>query len=388
VVSGWRIVGLATVLGLLGSGVAGLALANSAGGPSVIKHPGLGGGPLRLAGQARAAGSAGSAGSDSGLRLLQEAATACQATSYSGEQVVLWWGAGETSASVVDVWHQPGQGTLVQAATAIPGTAGRAMSGRSAGAEIPARPAPDPDPDGILGVSDQLLALLQSNYQIAYVGRGSATGRTALVVEVRKPGGGGLTARFWLDAATKLPLRREIFTSGSHMISEDSFINLELGASGLGAMPAPAAAPWSARLGSAKLTALRARGWPLPGQLPGNLVLFAATQTSARSGRVIDLSYSDGLAVISVFVQRGELGEPMPGWRQIGIRGQTVYSINPSERSFAWSSGGFVYTVVADAPAAVVSQVVAAMPNANRPGFWQRMAIGFRRLASWLNPLH
>jgi sigma-E factor negative regulatory protein RseB len=381
VVSGWRIVGLAAILGLLGSCVAGLAFADSSG-PSVVKRPGPGGGPLRLGGPAR------TAASDSGLRLLQEAATACQATSYRGEQVVLWWGTGETSASVVDVWHQPGEVTLVQAATAMPRTPAGALSGRSAGATIPARPAPDPDPDGILGVSDQLLVLLQSNYQVAYVGRGSAVGRTALVVEVRKPGGGGLTARFWLDAATKLPLRREIFTSGSRMISEDSFINLQLGTSGLGSMPAPAGAPWSARLDSATLTALRARGWPLPGRLPGDLVLFSATQTAARTGRVIDLSYSDGLAVISVFVQRGELGKPMPGWRQIGMRGQTVYSIDPSERSFAWSSGGFVYTVVADAPAAVVSQVVAAMPNPAQPGFWQRMAIGFRRLASRLNPLH
>jgi sigma-E factor negative regulatory protein RseB len=374
VVSGWRIVGLAAILGLLGSGVAGLAFADSSAGPSVIKRAGLGGGPLRLARPARTPASA------AGLRLLQEAATACQGTSYHGEQVVLWWGPGETSASLVDVWHQPGQVTLVQAANIPPD--------KAVGAGILASPADDPDPDGILGVSNQLLVLLQSNYQIAYVGRGSAAGRTALMVEVRSPGGGGLAARFWLDAATKLPLRREIFTSGSHMISEDSFVNLQLGAGALGAMPAPAGGPWTTRLNSATLTALRTKGWPLPVQLPGNLVLLAAAQTLTRSGRVIDLSYSDGLAVISVFVQRGELGKPMPGWRQIGIRGQAVYSIDPDDRSFAWSSGGFVYTVVADAPAAVVSQVVAAMPNSTRPGFWGRMTVGFHRLASRLNPLH
>jgi sigma-E factor negative regulatory protein RseB len=153
-------------------------------------------------------------------------------------------------------------------------------------------------------------------------------------------------------------------------------------------MPAPARAPWTARLDQARVTALRAKGWPLPGELPGNLALFAATETRSGSGPVVDLSYSDGLAVISVFVQRGELGAPMPGWRQIGLGRQTVYSINPDERSFAWSSGGFVYTVVADAPVATVSQVVAAMPGSTAPGFWKRMAIGFRRLGSWLNPLH
>lgn len=372
-VSGWRIAGLAAILGLLGSGVAGLALADAPAGPSITKRPSLGSGPLRLMRPAR------SAGADTGLRLLEEAAAACQGTPYRGEQVVLWRGPGETSASVVDVWHQPGRVTLVQAAGVAPGNA--------VGATIGSGTADDQVPDGILGFSRQLLVLLRSNYEIGYAGRGSAAGRAALVVEVRRLGG-GLAARFWLDAATKLPLRREIFTSGSHLVSEDAFINLRLGPSGLGAMPAAAGAPWAERLDQATLTALRAKGWPLPGQLPGNLVLFAARQTSARPGRVIDLSYSDGLAVVSVFVQRGELAQPMPGWRQIGMRGQTVYSIDPGERSFAWSSGGFVYTVVADAPVAAVSQVVAAMPDPGRPGFWGRMAVGFRRLASWFNPLH
>jgi sigma-E factor negative regulatory protein RseB len=372
-VSGWRIASLAAILGLLGSGVAGLALADARGGPSVIKRPSPGGGLLRLTRPVQ------KARSNAGLRLLREAAAACQSTSYSGEQVMLWWGQGETSASVVDVWHQPGRVTLIQSAGS--------PAGGPAGTTIPSGLTGGQDPDGILCVSDQLLALLQSNYQVVYAGRGSAAGRQALVVVARSLGG-GLAARFWLDAGTKLPLRREIFTSGAHLVSEDGFIDLQLGVSGLGAMPAPAAAPWAARLDRARLKALRATGWPLPGQLPGDLVLFSATETEARSGRVIDLSYSDGLAVVSVFVQRGELGRPMPGWRQIGMGGQTVYSINPEERSFAWSSGGFVYTVIADAPAATVSQVVTAMPSTTKPGFWGRMARGFHRLASWLNPLH
>lgn len=372
-VTGWRIASLAALVGLLGSGVAGLALADSPARPPVAKRPDPNGVSLRLMRPVQ------SAQANAGLRLLQQAAAACQGTSYSGEQVVLWWGPGENSASVVEVWHQPGRMTLVQAASGPATLAGPA-------AATPSAASPDQDPDGILGVSDQLLALLQSNYQVAYAGRASAVGRPALVVEVRRFGG-GLAARFWLDAATKLPLRREIFASGSHLVSEDAFINLQVGDRGLAAMPTPAAAPWTARLDEARLTTLRASGWPLPGQLPGNLRLFGATETTTPSGRVIDLSYSDGLAVVSVFVQRGQLGQPMPGWRQIGMGGQTVYLIDPNQRSFAWSSGGFVYTVIADAPMATVSQVVAAMPDTGRTGFWDRMAIGFRRLASWFNPL-
>jgi sigma-E factor negative regulatory protein RseB len=381
--SGWRVAGLAAILGLLGSGVAGLALADRSAGPAAARRSALGSDIL-------GSGSLRPAQDNTGLRLLEQAAAACQATSYSGEQAVLWWGPGETSASVVDVWHEPGRATLVQAAGAAPDGGAGALPGVARSPEsaaVRASGAADQDPDGILGVSDQLLALLESNYQVVYAGRGSAAGRPALVVEVRRPRG-GLAARFWLDAATKLPLRRQLFDQGAQMVSEDVFISLELGARAVAAMPAPARAPWTARLDQASVTALRAKGWPLPGQLPGNLALFAATETRSGSAPVVDLSYSDGLAVISVFVQRGELATPMPGWRQIGLGGQTVYSINPDERSFAWSSGGFVYTVVADAPVAAVSQVVAAMPSSAAPGFWKRMAIGFRRLGSWLNPLH
>jgi hypothetical protein len=37
--------------------------------------------------------------------------------------------------------------------------------------------------------------------------------------------------------------------------------------------------------------------------------------------------------------------------------------------------------------AGTVSQVVTALPGAAAPGFWQRMARGLHRIASWINPL-
>jgi len=384
-VPGWRIAGMAAILGLLGSGVAGAALSGGRMGSSLLKRSSLG---SRL----MPPGSEPKAANGLGLRLLQQAATAWQGTPYRGEQAVWWWGQGR-KPSVVEVWHQPGAATLVQASGAAPRVSGAAP--RASGAAPQAQgdgaagrygAAGEPDPDGILVLSAQFVALLRPNYQVDYAGRGSAAGRAALVVEVRRPGG-GLAARFWLDAATKLPLRREIFANGARVISKDAFITLDLGHRGLADMPAPAAAPWAARLDQARLAALRAGGWPLPGQLPGNLMLFAASQTSARSGKVVDLSYSDGLAVVSLFVQRGELGRRRPGWRQFAMGRQTVYLVDPADRSFAWSSNGFVYTMVADAPVATVSQVVTALPGPPGLGFWQRMGRGFRRLASFLNPL-
>jgi sigma-E factor negative regulatory protein RseB len=368
---GWRIASLAAIIGLLGSGMAGLALVDAPAGSPFAPRLSLGDRPLRLA------RGPGVLGTSTGMRLLSEAAAACQDTSYRGSQVLLWWGRDETSASVVEVWHQPGRVTLVQAAGTWPGAPGAAAQ--------PGAPA-DQYPGGILGMSARLLALVQANYLVVYAGRGSADRRTALVVEVRRPAG-GLAARFWLDAVTKLPLRRELFDSSAHLVSDDAFTSLELGDAGPGGWPAAAAAPWPAQLDQARLAALRARGWELPGELPGNLSLLSATQTQARSGPVVSLSYSDGLAVVSVFVQRGELGRAQPGWRPVTLHGRTVYSVNPEDRTFAWSAGGFVYTLVADAPLETVSQVVAALPDTTAPGFWQRIGRGLHRIVSWMNPL-
>jgi sigma-E factor negative regulatory protein RseB len=370
---GWRIASLGAIIGLLGSGIAGLALttvpspAGSASSP-LGQRLSFGDRPLRLA-----RGAAAAAPSE-GLRLLGEAAAACQDTAYRGSQVLRWWGQDETSASAVDVWHQPGRMTLAQAAGTRPGAAVRSGA------------AGDQDPGEVLGLPARLLALLEVNYLVVYAGRGSADQRRALVVEIWRRGG-GLAARFWLDAATKLPLRRELFDSSGHLVSDDAFTSLELGGPEPGGGQAAAAAPWPAHLDQAGLAALRARGWELPGELAGNLSLLTASQTQTRSGPVVNLSYSDGLAVVSVFVQRGELAHAPPGWRPVTLHGRTVYSVNPEDRTFAWSAGGFVYTLLADAPLETVSQVVAALPGGSAPGFWLRMARGVHRIFSWINPL-
>jgi sigma-E factor negative regulatory protein RseB len=241
------------------------------------------------------------------------------------------------------------------------------------------------NPDGTLGISGQLLALMEANYDVAYAGEGTADNRPALLVEVRRPGG-GLAARFWLDAATKLPLRRQTFDTRARVVSDDAFINLTVGQRSLADMPAATVRQWSGPLGRSALASLRASGWPLPGRLPGNLLMFASDETATQSGEVVDLSYSDGLSVVSMFVQRGTLPPAMPGWRQVSVRGRTLYAAGPDDRSLAWSAGGFVFTVIADAPPGTVAGVVSALPQDQEPGFWPRLGRGLRRLVSWANP--
>jgi sigma-E factor negative regulatory protein RseB len=381
VAPGWRLASLAATLSLVGSGIAALVLADRSASTSGVSGS-------SLIDQAAPPGRVPQTAPDSdGMLLLRQALAACQDTPYSAVQVVLWWGQGNPTASMIDVWHQPGQVTVVSEAPTPAGAVrvGAGGAGQSALAGYP-------DLDGVLGVSPPLLDLLQSNYQVVYVGRGSAVGHAALVVEVRRPRG-GLVARFWLDAATKLPLRREIYSGDSRdvrVISEDAVTDLELGKGSLSGMPRAAASLSATQVGTGSLAALRAQGWPLPAALPGSLGLFAVTTTAARSGLVVGASYSDGLSVVSLFVQRGLLAGPMPGWRHVAMAGRTVYAVDPADqgdRSLAWSAGGFVYTLVADAPTATVGQVVDALPTGSPPGFWRRMAHGLHRLASWADPL-
>ena len=52
-----------------------------------------------------------------GLRLLSEAARACQHVSYQGVQRTAWQGPGGSWISLVNVWHERDRQTLIQAAT-------------------------------------------------------------------------------------------------------------------------------------------------------------------------------------------------------------------------------------------------------------------------------
>jgi sigma-E factor negative regulatory protein RseB len=120
--------------------------------------------------------------------------------------------------------------------------------------------------------------------------------------------------------------------------------------------------------------------------MPDGLTLFGASESGTSSARVVDLAYSDGLSVVSLFVQRGQLPAALPGWRQTDLGGHPVYLRDPAEPDVTWSAGGYVYTVVAGAPATVIASVVNSLPHQGRPGFWSRMDRGVHRLFSWINP--
>jgi hypothetical protein len=317
-----------------------------------------------------------------GMRMLVAAAAAGENTSYAGVELIARWTLTGSSTVLSEVTHTGGGTTLTQTI--------QAASPSATGAQLSYDPYQNL-PEGVFGVTKPLVTLLAGHYVAVLEGTDTVAGRSARIVEVRRLDG-QLAARFWLDDQTGLPLRREDYDTNSQLITEASFIKVEVG-DGQASSPSPlvtpvadtpAAAPDTGWYGvgvpSTLVSMLRTKGWPLPTLLPGGLSLYAADVSDAGA---VDLSYSDGLFDVSLFVQPGVLSPKITGWQSAKIAGHSVLI---STRGVTWSARGYVYTVLSDASPDVVTAAVVALPHDTPPGFWSRLGRGLHRLGHMVDP--
>lgn len=328
-----------------------------------------------------------------GMRLLDLAANASLTTSYQGTELISQSGIAGGVTMTSQVWHKAGGPTLVETSDGTAPAVARRSAARSAGVAVASSDPASGSPEGVFGVTKNLVALLGKHYIGVYWGSGSVAGRPASVVELYRSNG-SVAARYWLDSRTLVPLRRELYDTSDNVISEDSFVRVRFGPFVLPRIGNAGASPphssrqaqpsaWVAASSPTKfLTALASQGWRVPSAAPGGLPLYAAAATQTASGEIVALEYTDGLYVVSLFMQRGTLAPDMPGWQPVNVAGQQAYV---SGHSVTWTGPGFVYTVIGDAPPQTVTQIVRTMQG-GPPGILARLARGFVRLAHMMNP--
>jgi sigma-E factor negative regulatory protein RseB len=314
-----------------------------------------------------------------GTSLLGRSAEAGLATSYQGVELIAQSGVDGTVTMISDVWHRGGGLTVTQTSDAAVLPAGQPYVSY----DVDNR-----SPEGVFGLTKTLVALLGKHYAATYRGAGAVLGRPALIVELRRSDG-SLAAQFWLDKKTMVPLRRDVYDTSAQLVSQNAFMQVQFGA--LAALPgkavsvsAPARSAWSRVAVPASLLAqVNGQGWHLPAALPGGLSLYAAARSTTGAGEVADFGYSDGLSVVSLFVQRGTLAPKMAGWQPVSLNGHLVYVAG---HSITWAGRGLVYTMIADASPQTVREVVTSLPQNSSPGFLVRMGRGLDRLAALVNP--
>jgi sigma-E factor negative regulatory protein RseB len=311
-----------------------------------------------------------------GMSLLGKAAAAGLDTSYQGVEVIAQSEVNGTVTVVSSVWHRGGGPTVAQ--TSDPDVLAGSEPYVAYDGDIHS-------PDGVFGVTKTLVGLIGKHYLAVYRGVGSAVGRHALIVELDRTDG-SLAALFWLDEKTMVPLQREVYDTSARLVSEEAFVQVQFGQLTAPPRAAPVKQTWARVAAPDKLlVGLDSSGWQLPAALPGGLTLYEAARSGMGPGQVVALGYSDGLSVISLFVQRGALAPKMPGWQRVSLNGHLVYV---AEHSITWAGHGFVYTVIADAPPGTVEDVVTALPQNSAPGFFARIGRGLDRMAAVVNPFH
>ena len=253
------------------------------------------------------------------------------------------------------------------------------------------------------------VGLLVRHYSVRTDGSEDVAGRPTTVVAAYRPGtpAADVVARFWLDDESGVVLRREVYDPSGRPTRRSVFLDVDLwpaggsaaagadgaGAAGAGSRPSPAATddgrPWRTAMDSAAVARMSSYGWDCPRWLPGPLQLVDARRRGTDAA-IVHLSYADGIASISVFQQHGRL-EPasVAGYRRTDVDGDPVWVRDSVPRSVRWSSGGRVYTVLADAPPRTVDRAVVLLherADQGEGGPVDRLGRGLDWVASWFNP--
>ncbi|WP_017582837.1 hypothetical protein [Nocardiopsis valliformis] len=316
-------------------------------------------------------------GDDDGMAVLQLSAASHNEVAYTAVREVRGPESADRGGVDVRVVNRPGAGLAMSPLD------GEEQAGEERAFVVLASSA-------LESLDERLLDVLEDTYHVVDSGPDDLDGRPAHLVEVLRADS-TVAGRFWVDIETDLLLGHTVYdlageeAFSSHLtelsLEEGSWPDEVLGDS-----------PWGDALDSAERRELREAGWVLPEHLTWNLRLVDTRSKHYEGEPVVHAVYSDGLSQVSVFSQRGKLGTEHPSTLHNGYVGtgtggggvttghDTIFGGDVGQYQSVWQANGFVYTVLADAPADLASSAVAALPGPEDSGFWARVLRGLSRL--------
>ncbi|MEJ7741369.1 MAG: sigma-E factor regulatory protein RseB domain-containing protein [Nocardioidaceae bacterium] len=305
--------------------------------------------------------------------LLHSVVMAPLSQAYQGTRVISVAADNQLLSAQIEVDHAPTQGTSYSSGHPSGATAAFVAAG---GAELDR-------------LSTDMLEQLLATYDVTITQTTRLLGRTSTVIEARRDG--QLAARFWVDQASRLLLRRDLY-DGGRLARSSRFTSLEVTHDAFLSHLPPEVLPPSAEALSMQVSAaLHDEGWICPETVAGAGALISLRRLGGVDEGV-QATYTDGLVTTSVFEQRGGLDPSSVGaftqaFERINLDGSTVYLSSGFPSVAVWQSGSVTYTMITDAGPETAEEILAALPQApaaEESG--SRLADGLGRMWALLDP--
>ncbi len=207
-------------------------------------------------------------------------------------------------------------------------------------------------------ISEQAIERLTHYYRFRLVGRDRVADRDAWIVNIEPKGAYRYTYRYWIDAESRLLLRSSLLNRHGKILEQIMFTGINVpedipdsllqpGIQGIGHT-------WQTHWGedAAVSTGTDELQWR-PGWLPQGFTL-RNSEVRTISGSPVPIEhmvFSDGLAMVSVFVERLQQGKPrMEGYTMMG-----------AVSTYSMVNSGFQLTVLGEVPPITVRQIASSL---------------------------
>jgi anti-sigma factor RsiW len=279
---------------------------------------------------------------------MQRAVDAAHTVTYSGRQSFLAYRDGGAIAAQIHVDARAGQGSQVM----VNSQTGQQLLKGFAPALISSRV-----------VDDELLWLLERNFDLSGTRGARVAGRSATLVAASRNGSYSVAARWWIDDVTGIVLWQETYDKNGSLDLSFGFTSVSVSRTDtiLEHLPPRLAVPRpSTSLTLSAAADLNGSGWSCPRKLAG-LSLVRLRSDRAGNPETVNLVYSDGLTTVSVSQQRGLLTGVPKGTQWDATLG--AYVRRGASGVATWQSGEVVFTVVTVGAAGVLADAVTALPH-------------------------